>query len=1085
MEALKEDQEEVENETEDKVEPDQGTKRPALQRSFSPGSDSKMAPGSPRTEPGSRSRSPQAKDPPGSASASSAQSKDGRNASLLHGGRFGGHLEATLHRMEAQLAALEVVPDALGYLCEMPRQLSTVLLQLTCMQAHLAEIEKHYEMEEPPSRRHTHDRHAHDRHGHDRHAHKHPIHRTFSPPPNRKGRSSIFHHGMSHAPRHGVSLKADVRPELHLPPMMEHESPTSLANSPLAGQAIDFGEQRSMLDDSQGVNSDGLGSQYMHITTEPAHSTHYRRAHESRGGNKLSVLSSTNIARTSAQGGTPDASDNNRGSTLRSRLESLLGFDSIGANFDERASWNTSAPSSPSTTAHHTATHTAISTPRMASTRNSNTATEEKSCVGATLDVVPSSPSAPPAAISFNLADDGTDAGSLPIPGQLAATVEEPTDGDGSGPIAGMGDAVHAEAKVSDHCHGFHLSEEIPPLDVGDHGFGEGALPQVGAFSKESTRSFNITRLTLPRAHTKRGTAIFSLASQTISMHRQRGFNRIIPSETTWILKPNSACRLVWDAFAILCTVFTGVVVPLQLVYFDDRSMSPTVITMLYLVDCVWPIDIVLNLVTGYYAKGKMVSDKLSIALAYAKHWMLPDLIASWPLFVCRPVGSKSFVVVALLKLYRLIQIGRRVGNIRAEYQELRLMSVNIAIVIFFIIHINSALWRLAMRADGNEDVGDNWYDLYVADQYWVLMTMTTIGYGDISPSGTLSRLYAMAVMFIASAMFGSIVSLFTHITSALFNDTTEQRVEEVTRFMRRRQVNRDLQRRVQYNLRRNLRYQMNTTMDPDLLTLLSPAMQRELSLALLGNTVHKFPLFKGAQRSFVAEMAQAHTWEQVLPGDLVAEEGHLITEIVFVMLGCLQASIGTDSPQTSSIPRQTAAPQAIPGGLNGRRMGAACLTGNDQEEYEIRTGAWFGEACFFDANRIYTATIVALTECELAALSANDYMRIVQKYPRLWERHQAIEKSIASGALSLKDLAYKESPKAPGTDEQKKPKPSFVMRVVHRTRTASFSNAGQPEGGNGKVLRKLGAADGPDLTVSIANRGSRQSRQSHPSLLE
>merc|ERR1719230_1371110 len=99
--------------------------------------------------------------------------------------------------------------------------------------------------------------------------------------------------------------------------------------------------------------------------------------------------------------------------------------------------------------------------------------------------------------------------------------------------------------------------------------------------------------------------------------------------------------------------------------------------------------------------------------------------------------------------------------------------------------------------------------------------------------------------------------------------------MNDLTHFMNRRCVAKDLQRRVRDNLRTHIVFSEGLTMAPHLLANLSPAMQRELCLSILSDTVLHFPLFRNAQRSFVAELAQVHYWEQVLSGDLVTDEGH------------------------------------------------------------------------------------------------------------------------------------------------------------------------------------------------------------------
>merc|ERR1740130_1338442 len=79
-------------------------------------------------------------------------------------------------------------------------------------------------------------------------------------------------------------------------------------------------------------------------------------------------------------------------------------------------------------------------------------------------------------------------------------------------------------------------------------------------------------------------------------------------------------------------------------------------------------------------------------------------------------------------------------------------------------------------------------------------------------------------------------------------------------------------------------------------------------------------------------------------------------------------------------------------------------------EDIDLNTGAWFGEASLFEADRTCDFSVVAVSESELAVLGAEHYHQIVKKYPRVLARQRNISTSLGTGKLNIDMFAYHEA---------------------------------------------------------------------------
>jgi CRP-like cAMP-binding protein len=509
-----------------------------------------------------------------------------------------------------------------------------------------------------------------------------------------------------------------------------------------------------------------------------------------------------------------------------------------------------------------------------------------------------------------------------------------------------------------------------------------------------------------------------------------------LDAQHTYIIFPYSTFAVCWTAVLICLTAIIGIIVPIGFVYLSrDDGWNTGFATIFTIADVWFLMDIVVNFRTAIATGAYPVADPAIIARRYAKSWMVFDILSAWPVLTA-PAGSNFRWAVCALKLLRCLKLHVLFRGLRKVYRTNVLPLGEVALFVVLLSHILACVWRAVQRYEENyvEDPRAAWWHLYIADLYWVQMTMTTVGYGDIYPTGAFARAYCILAMLVASMLFGATISFLTNASKSLFDDEAENRVADAIRFMRRRNVPEELQRRVQHNLRHRLKQDQHTNQQ-DLLKLLSPAVQRDLSLSLLNQTFLQFPLFMGAQHSFMAEIAQEHMWVQCLPGDVLGEQGQVVQEMVFLTRGQLMARyMKGNRDQHLDLPSsQVAVHETESGGV--QRISTATEDSESPSESDsaddidvdrasavvepmamfmkveheaiMESGAWFGESCLFDLKHVRAATIVAATESEVAVLPGHAYMAITGKYPKLLQQHRAIEAQLRDGTLDIHALAY------------------------------------------------------------------------------
>jgi voltage-gated potassium channel len=150
------------------------------------------------------------------------------------------------------------------------------------------------------------------------------------------------------------------------------------------------------------------------------------------------------------------------------------------------------------------------------------------------------------------------------------------------------------------------------------------------------------------------------------------------------------------------------------------------------------------------------------------------DLIALIPSFLSFFfVGAQSLLVFRafrLLRIFRIFKLGHFLSEINflttALKGSVRKISIFLLTVLMLAVILGSIMYLVEQRENGFSNIPES--------IYWAIVTITTVGYGDISPVTPMGKFVASLVMLIGYSIIAVPTGILTHDLAMLARQKVE-----------------------------------------------------------------------------------------------------------------------------------------------------------------------------------------------------------------------------------------------------------------------------------------------------------------------
>lgn len=267
---------------------------------------------------------------------------------------------------------------------------------------------------------------------------------------------------------------------------------------------------------------------------------------------------------------------------------------------------------------------------------------------------------------------------------------------------------------------------------------------------------------------------------------------------------------------------------------------------------------------------------------------LIVDILASIPFDILSySLGGASGVpFMNLLRLFRLVRIVRLIQLMGQLTVVPKAVRVNVYIAFFImVVHWVSCGWVLINPAT-NEDQTT----YFIKAVYWTVTTLTTIGYGDITPTTNIGRLYTMVIMILGVGVYGIVIGNVTRMMAAgdRHKELARERMSDLATFMRYYNIPERLQQNVS-NYYQHLITKRLTDNDNKIINELPQALQHELQIYMNIKLIRNIPIFKDCSQQCLKDVAGALEQKYYGPGQTIINIGEVGQEMFIIGHGIVE----------------------------------------------------------------------------------------------------------------------------------------------------------------------------------------------------
>lgn len=415
-----------------------------------------------------------------------------------------------------------------------------------------------------------------------------------------------------------------------------------------------------------------------------------------------------------------------------------------------------------------------------------------------------------------------------------------------------------------------------------------------------------------------------------------------------------SRWRWVWDTVILVITGYF--VLRTTYEFYDMRRFDIPTYVFEILMTIVLVVDMIVYGNTAYQdAAGKNVENLKDVATRYLTSYFIFDFLGTFPFdliaIAANTSGYHKATAFTVLRAFRLLRCVRASKTLYLTTNITGLLTPEFVYFTYHVTPVLRSLFYLAVALNalcvGWLLVKDDPTQNYVDSLYLVLFTLTTVGYGDVLIEGNSEKLYCCFLFMCGVLVNGIVISqMSVFLQKADIASERSDKMRETLAVLKHFDIPHTIQAEILSFQNHLLEHNLGSS-HASLISSLPVSIQESLALFMKIKYISMVPMFDTANHDCKIALAQSLINIVFRPQEFIIIAGETGKEMYFLGHGIADVI---------------------------HPKGTYLAT--------LRKGNFFGEIALIVEEAHRTASIKALTYCDVFRLEKRDFATILKKFP-------------------------------------------------------------------------------------------------------